>query len=83
MLKLKYNVDSLEDGSTQGSSSELNEIFEQRMEIEEADTEEELFAIQMQIQTQYDDEIKEMGECFERHEFDAVKKHLERTKYLD
>ena len=69
------------EGSTQEDS--LAEIFEQRMEIEEADTEEELFAIQMDVQTQYDDKIKEIGSNFENQNIEGVKKLLEQTKYLD
>jgi hypothetical protein len=53
------------------------------MEIEEAENEDELFAIQMAIQTQYEDRIQEVGACFEKQDFEGVKKHLEMSKYLD
>ena len=37
----------------------------------------------MDIQTQYDDKIKEISLKFEQQDFEGVKKLLERTKYLD
>ena len=80
-MKVAHGVDALVEGSTQDDA--LAEIFEQRMEIEAADSEEELFAIQMDVQTQYNDRIKEMGDSFEKEDFEGVKKLLERSKYLD
>ena len=82
LLKVAYNVDSLEESSLDQNEN-LSLIFEQRMEIEEADSEEELFAIQMQVQTQYDEKLQELGACFEKQDIQAAKKNLEMTKYLD
>lgn len=41
LLKVQYNVDAL-DETGRHEGSELAEVFEQRMEIEEADHEDEL-----------------------------------------
>ena len=49
------------------------------MEIEEADTLEELIAIQMSVQTQYDDKIENISSIFESGEYLKVKEELEST----
>ena len=58
-------------------------VFETREEIEEADNEEELFAMQLQIQTLYDDKIAEIARRFEASDFEGVKELLEKTKYVE
>lgn len=49
------------------------------MEIEEADSLDELMAIQMSVQTQYDDKIEKIASIFESGEHLKVKEELEST----
>ena len=49
------------------------------MEIEEADSMDELLAIQMSVQTQYNDKIDKIASIFESGEYLKVKEELEST----
>ena len=53
------------------------------MEIEEADDEYELSALLMQVQAEHDEMLSKISAAFESTKFDEVKKHLEKTKYLE
>ena len=54
-----------------------------RMEIEEADDQEELMAIQMQVDSEYDNKVRLIGSLFEQQKYDEVRHWLNQTKYLE
>ena len=58
-------------------------VFETRMEIDESEVGVELTAIQMQIQTEYDDLVKQIAASFEERQLEAVKKLVDKTKYYE
>ena len=58
-------------------------VFETRMEIDESEVGVELTAIQMQIQTEYDDLVKQIAASFEEKQLEAVKKLVDKTKYYE
>ncbi len=58
-------------------------IFETREEIEEAETNEELSMMLMQIQTEYDDKIRDIEKYFEEEQYENVKGQLDQTQYLN
>ena len=58
-------------------------VFETRMEIDEAEVGTELSAIQMQIQTQYDELVKEISDLFEQKQPEKVKVLVDKTRYYE
>ena len=58
-------------------------VFETRMEIDEAEVGAELTAIQMQIQTQYDELVKEISDLFEQKQPEQVKVLVDKTRYYE
>lgn len=82
LLKTEYGVDSFDESVREQNPELANWVFETRMEIEEADSLDELMAIQMSVQTQYDDKIEKIASIFESGEHLKVKEELESTQYL-
>ena len=82
LLKTEFGVDTFVESVREQNPELANWVFETRMEIEEADTLEELIAIQMSVQTQYDDKIENISSIFESGEYLKVKEELESTQYL-
>ena len=82
LLKTEYGVDSFDESVREQNPELANWVFETRMEIEEADSLDELMAIQMSVQTQYDDKIEKIASIFESGELLKVKEELESTQYL-
>lgn len=54
-----------------------------RMEIDACDKEEELFPIQMDIQTQLSDKIKDIAKLFKEEKYEEIRKEIEEAKYLE
>ena len=57
-------------------------VFETRMEIEEADTREELAAMLMAVERDYQGKIDQIAELFEAGKYEEVKGELDQTQYL-
>ena len=57
-------------------------VFEMRMEISQLESEMELNAMLMQVQSEYDQKIDEITQYFETENYEQVKSELEKTQYL-
>ena len=57
-------------------------VFETRMEIEESETNEELFQMLTQVETDYEQKIKDITLHFENKQYEKVKNELDQTQYL-
>ncbi len=82
LLKTEFRVDTFVESVREQNPELANWVFETRMEIEEAETLDELMAIQMAVQTQYADKIENISSIFESGEYLKVKEELESTQYL-
>lgn len=51
--------------------------------MEACQSEDELQAIQMDIQTRFSDTIKEISKLFKEKKYDDIKKEIEKAKYLE
>lgn len=57
-------------------------VFETMEEINECTERDDLLAVQMDLQSQYDDKITRIGQLFEAQTgFDRIKYELEKTRY--
>ena len=82
MLLHKYDIETLVESEREQSPELAEWVFETRCEIEEADSRDELLAIQMEIQTQYNDKVELISQMFETPDgYKQVKKELDQTKY--
>ena len=63
-MKTEFNIDALEEGEREKDPEVMEWVFETRMEIDEAEVGTELTAIQMQIQTEYDELVQEISDLF-------------------
>ena len=57
-------------------------VFEMRMEISQLESEMELNAMLMQVQSEYDQKIDEITQYFATENYEQVKSELEKTQYL-
>ena len=60
-----HGIQALEEGEREKNLELMEWVFETRMEIEEADTSEELSAMLMTIETDYNVKIEQIATLFE------------------
>ena len=82
LLRTDYGVISLDESKRETNASLAQWVFQTREEIEECETEEELLAMQMELEVQYGDIIKRIGQLFSKDQgYLKVKEQLETTRY--
>ena len=83
MLQAVSGIDSFIEGEREQNLELAHEVFERRMEIDDADDDDELSAIECQVESEYKEKIDDISMLFDKQEFDRVKTILESTKYLE
>ena len=82
LLRTDFGVNSLDESKRETNANLAHWVFQTREEIEECETEEELLAMQIELETQYADIIKRIGQLFsEEQGYLKVKQELETTRY--
>ena len=82
MLLENHGIQALEEGEREKDLELMEWVFETRMEIEETDTIEELSAMLMSSEHDYDAKIEEIAGLFEAGKYEEVKGQLDQTQYL-
>ena len=70
LLEIEYKIKAWAEEEREQNMEMANWVFETRCEIEEAEEKEELLAIQMEIQSQYDEIVEDIATKFE--ELDSI-----------
>ena len=82
ILEEEHGIQALTEGEREKDHELMEWVFEIRMDIEEADDQDELSMMLRQVESDYASKIDEIGRHFENKEFDKVKGELEQTQYL-
>ena len=83
LLKTEHGIEALAEGEREKDMDLMVWVFETREEIEDADDETELSALLMQVQSDHKEMLNSISKCFEDGKYEEVKKHLEKTRYLE
>ncbi len=82
LLRTDYGVDSLDESKRETNAHLAQWVFQTREEIEDCQFEEDLLAMQVELETQYADIIKKLGFLFSEDQgYLSVKAELETTRY--
>ena len=65
LLKTDYNIVSFDESVREKDDKLALWVFRTYCEIEDCETEDEVLAVQMEVQSLYDDKIKVIGQLFE------------------
>ena len=82
ILEEEHGIKALEEMVRETDHELMMWVFSTRMEIEDADSQQELAAMLMQIQSDYDAKIDLIASLFEQNNFEKVKGELDQTQYL-
>ena len=77
LLKEEHGIEALEEGEREKDMDLMEWVFETRMEIESADTNEELFEMLQNVEGDYARKIDEISRHFENGQYEEVKNELD------